>query len=295
MVLMTMMLAGCSTSKPRQSQTITPSEKSQGSKMTFAERFDTIVDQYKDYNCFTAQFKLSVNAPQQISFSGRAYIERNKSIYLSLRKFGMEVARLYVANDSLVAVDRFNKRYVAESLKDVLANCPITIGNIQSLLIGQVFEPGDNKPRASHFDIDRQSENSQWIALPKGMPAGLEAGYVFSDETDSLLAFAVKGGATIFLTRYLEYYSSPVGPLSGDVDIRVQGIKIPLEITIDWTWNGSVWNKPSEMKQFVTPDRGYQQIAAGDLLKLLKWTDGPTDCNHYHNIFACCCGASRWC
>ncbi|MDE5572648.1 MAG: DUF4292 domain-containing protein [Muribaculaceae bacterium] len=270
MLLMTMLLAGCRTSKPQKSLPVTPSEKSEVQNMTFAERFDTIVGQYNDYNCFTAQFKLSVNAPQQISFSGRAYIERNKSIYLSLRKFGMEVARLYVTNDSLVAVDRFNKRYVAESLNDVLVHCPITIGNIQSLLTGQVFEPGDKKPRASHFDIDRQSENGQWIALPKDLPSGFEAGYVFSDEADRLLAFAVKSESTVFLTRYLDYVTSPVGSLAGDVDIRVQGIKIPLEITIDWIWNGSVWNKPSEMKQFVYPDRGYQRIAAGDLLKLLK-------------------------
>lgn len=270
MLLMTVMLAGCRTSKPQQSQPVTIPTKSHTHKLTFAQRFDTIVSGYKDYDCFTAAFKISINAPQQISFSGRAYIERNKSIYLSLRKFGMEVARLYVTNDSIVAVDRFNKRYVAETLKEVLANCPITIGNIQSLLTGQVFEPGDKKPRASHFDIDRESENGQWIALPKDLPSGFEAGYVFSDETDRLLAFAAKGGTTTFLTRYLDYYSSPFGPLAGDVDIRVQGVKTPLSLTIDWTWTGSAWNKPSELKQFVYPDRNYQQIAARDLLNLLK-------------------------
>lgn len=236
---------------------------------TSAECFDSIAALYKDYDCFIASFKISLNAPQRISFSGRAYVERNKSVYLSLRKFGMEVARLYLTNDSVVAVDRFNKRYVAESLSEALARCPVTIGNIQNLLTGHVFVIGGGPLKSEDFVFDNQPENSQWTAIPKDLPAGFESGYLFSSTDNSLLALAVKGGSTTFLTRYSDFYPTPGGPAATNVGVKVAGMKFPLDLSIEWTWTGAVWNKPADMKQFVYPDREYKRIAAADLLKML--------------------------
>lgn len=265
-----LVLAGCHTAKK---QVIpvepTPSVESESYAATPAERFDSIAALYKNYDCFTASFKISLNAPQHISFNGRAYVERNKSIYLSLRKFGMEVARLYLTNDSIVAVDRFNKRYVAESLADALASCPVTIGNIQNLLTGQPFAIGKQQLKSEDLVFDNQPDNGRWLAIPKDLPTGFESGYLFSTTDNNLLALAVKGGATTFLARYTDYYPTLSGPAAANVGLSVSGMKFPLELSLEWTWSGAVWNKPGEMRQFVYPDREYKRIAAADLLKML--------------------------
>lgn len=265
-----LVFAGCHTTKTQvRPVEPTPPTETESHVATPAERFDSIAALSKDYDCFTASFKISLNAPQRISFSGRAYVQRNKSIYLSLRKFGMEVARLYVTNDSIIAVDRFNKRYVAESLSDALARCPVTIGNIQKLLTGQPFAIGDRPLKSEDFIIDTQPENGQWTAIPKEIPAGFESGYLFSLKDNSLLALAVKGGPTTFLTRYTDYYPTPAGLVAANIGVSVAGMKFPLDLSLEWTWTGAVWNKPGDMKQFVFPDREYKRIAAADLLKML--------------------------
>lgn len=263
-------LAGCRSSKT----VVRPDEPTQVAgnesyKMTTAQRFDSVAAGIKDYDCFAASFKISINKPQRISFNGRAYVERDKSIYLSLRKFGMEVARLYLTNDSLVAVDKFNRRYVAESLSSVLASCPVTVGDIQSLLTGQPFAIGDSKLNSVNFETSEQPDNGRWIAIPGELPDGFESGFLFSLDTNDLLALAVRGGATTFLARYTGIYQSPAGPVSGNVAVGVTGSKIPLELDIEWTWTGAAWNKPSDMRQFVYPDRDYKRIAAADLLKMM--------------------------
>lgn len=65
-------------------------------------------------------------------------IKKNELIWMSVKKFGFEVARVLIRPDSIFILDRFNKRYMAESI-DYLKKeyeVPMDFAEIQDILVG---------------------------------------------------------------------------------------------------------------------------------------------------------------
>lgn len=266
-IMVTACFSGCRTTlKP----TITPgnltlTEEPSTPKM----RFKALNDSTPEYECVSVPVKLQISTPARISFSGKAYIVRDESIFLSLRKFGMEVAQLYVTSDSILAVDKFNKKVVSESLSQFIEQCPVNIHDIQNLLFGQPFLPGE-KPDADKFIFEEQTETAQWLAIPSKQYNNLELGFAFSLDDNSLKSLAVKGGSTTFTSRYSYFYPTPGGAVASKCDIDIKNPKMPVEISLMWDWGSASWNNPSDMKKQIPSIAGYKKIPVQTLLKALK-------------------------
>ena len=76
-------------------------------------------------------------------------MQRDRSVHLSLRFLGMEVASLMVTRDSIFALYKLERLYFAESISDLLGGFPATVGNVRDLLLGRAFILGDT-PRHPH-------------------------------------------------------------------------------------------------------------------------------------------------
>ncbi len=238
-------------------------------KKSAHERFSALVDSTPDWLNLTVPVKLTVQRPVSVSLSGRAVMVRDQSILISLRKLGFEVAQIYVTPDSLYAVDKFSRRYVAESLEGVLAKCPVNLHDIQNLLLGQPFLPGD-RPEASKFTFEEKVEKAHWIALPKEQPKNLELGFVFSLNDDSLDALAVQGGESIFIASYADQVPTPGGAVASTGELSLDSEKIKVSVELDWSWGDSKWNDTDGVRQWSRPSGSYSRIAASALLKSLK-------------------------
>ncbi len=79
---------------------------------------------------------VNIEKPKSLRVSGTMTMVRDKSIHLSLRFFGMEVAAAYVTGDSVFAYAKMQRVYVAESIRDALGGVNATVGDVQSLLLG---------------------------------------------------------------------------------------------------------------------------------------------------------------
>lgn len=88
-----------------------------------------------DWTAATIPFKLNIEG--NLSPSGKAYFEKDQSVYLSVRYLGMEVLSVYADNDSVFMYDKMNGVLVGEKLgKNPYTGKRLDAGQIQDLLIG---------------------------------------------------------------------------------------------------------------------------------------------------------------
>jgi hypothetical protein len=73
-----------------------------------------------------------------IGFSGNIRMKRDSIIWLNVKKFGFEVARVQIEKDSIFVIDRFNDEFIAEDLQYIqrMVNFPANFSMIQSILLG---------------------------------------------------------------------------------------------------------------------------------------------------------------
>lgn len=70
-------------------------------------------------------------------------MEKDSVIRISLRVPLMgEVGRAEIEGDTILVVNKMKKTYVKDSLTGLLARYPMTIGDVQSLLLGRISLPG---------------------------------------------------------------------------------------------------------------------------------------------------------
>lgn len=236
-------------------------------KIPVAERFGNVVAGMPEWKSMSVPVSVSISSPVSISFNGRAYFTRGRSVYISLRKLGFEVAQLYVTADSAYVVDKFNKRYIAESLEGVSADCPFTVGDVQNMFMGQPFLPGGS---LSPEKFVLEERDGMWLALPRIQPRAMQLGFVFSLEDDALDAFAVQSGQTVFTVEYSGHQPSAGGPVATADAITFKSSRLTAAVTLRWAWNQSRWNSPDDIKTWSMPKGSYRQMDAASLLKALK-------------------------
>lgn len=76
-----------------------------------------------------------------IGFDGIFRIKNNELIWGSLKKFGLEVARLQITPDSIKVLNRFQKMYMSGAIEDLKSKSgvPLQFDDIQQLLLGGSF------------------------------------------------------------------------------------------------------------------------------------------------------------
>lgn len=130
-------LPGCSSSRT------TTVAKSDLSAMNVGKRFDAMMASYSSWDNLEIPLKVELKSPAKFSLSGRMYMENGQSILVSMRLLGFEVATMYADSDSLYCVDKVHKIVVAENMKNLTQLTGIDITQLQSLMLGRAFLPGE--------------------------------------------------------------------------------------------------------------------------------------------------------
>lgn len=99
--------------------------------------------QQANWSWLEAKIKLDVQMPQQhIKLTAYLRMQRDEAIWMSFKKLGMEVGRLYLASDSVFFINRLERTYFAERLSDLAKayNIPAGFYSLQELLAGYPAE-----------------------------------------------------------------------------------------------------------------------------------------------------------
>lgn len=231
----------------------------------------TILSTYGDWERLRMPVNIRMKSPQNVSISGTAILDRDKSVFISLRFLGFEVANIYATNDSVFVVDKYNKQYAAENISQFLGNTPINISNIQNLLIGRVFMLGERATDADKFgksEFEITSSNS-WMLIPDKQPSGTEYGFAFSP-SEVLSATIIKSvnHKPVTIT-----FAAPVkttnGPVSPSVSVNYNTGKKNLNAELVWSPEKASWNSDVELRQPSITSK-YRRITTDQIALMLS-------------------------
>jgi len=96
-------------------------------------------------------------------------IKKDKMLQVSVRFLGIEGARVTVTPDSIFAINRLKKQYVAESISSFKDMIDFNYYNLQSLLTNKIFLPGKQAVDSADFNMFKMTAATEaYILQAKG-------------------------------------------------------------------------------------------------------------------------------
>lgn len=271
--IMTLLTASCHSSRSGvvSGGDYSPSAAEPLGKKALDELFTRLESSYGEWDGVKMPVTLNLISPKSMSIGGTLTMERDRSVHLSFRFFGMEVASMMVTEDSIFAVYKVEKIYFAESIRDLLGGFPATVGNVQDLLLGRPFILGENTLSRSLCRLD--GNGATWTISPERSPAGMSYDFTVDTPTGNLELLTVNiPSRSPIVADYSDFALSDTGPMAGMTSLSAKSgnTRFAAEITLnprkaEWGKGlGKTWSAP----------KGYRRVIAADILKKLKGPAG---------------------
>lgn len=118
--------------------------------LTGTDYIEKVIELSPVWQSLSGKVTLSLSTPEGVSKVGSATLrlKRDESIQLSVAPLlGIEMARLEISPDGILALDRLNKRYVQVSFEEVnsWAHTDLSFAILQSLFLNELFVPGKQR------------------------------------------------------------------------------------------------------------------------------------------------------
>ena len=125
---------------------------------------------------------LTAGAGKTVSSSMQMKMIAGRSISISVRPLlGIEMARLYIANDEIIILDRYHKIYVREKASVLTSGVPVDINTLQDILLGRPHILGKGTFTAALAgDVMLTADNGTVKLTPVEQYDGFNYAYVFS-------------------------------------------------------------------------------------------------------------------
>ena len=230
--------------------------------------FDAVLSTISDWKCLQTGGSIALQGGNNFSSSIQMRMVRDEAIYISLRPLlGIEVGKILITGDSLYAVDKVHKRYIAEKVSILTSGIPVTVSDVQDIFLGRPFIIGKgtlNAGNKSMINVNRQGNNV--VLTPDVHYKGYGYSFTF-DKSFRITSFDIlkDGNATpTYQVKYSDVKSTAAGNIAHDinVDAAVQNKKMAFSLDykdIDW-------------KNSVSIDRsipsGYSRMSASSLFSL---------------------------
>jgi len=235
--------------------------------------FSCVVDRYGEWERLRIPVNLNLRSPKSASIGGTAIMERDKSVLISLKFIGMEVGALYVTTDSILVVDKVKKRYFLDSTSRLLGGFPVSISNLQDMLLGRAFRLGVSRlSSAKSYDGELEfvsgSVPRSWIFIPADAPDGIDYGFTFSP-SDMLGALVIDVmGKVPVMCRYGAVANTPFGPFSKTFSVEAMAGKV--DATLEWNFSKARWNSDVDLRNISVTSK-YTRIEVADVSKILNY------------------------
>lgn len=135
-------------------------------------------------------------------------MKKGEEITMSVRApFIGEVGRARIKGEEVLVVNKLKKVYVKERLGEFFTDLPVTLADLQNLLLARAFVAGNGELSTSLVSkCDFYAVDNGWLCVPKE-PIGGTVNYGFSFNSDNKLelATAVPDGTSIVATGSYSY------------------------------------------------------------------------------------------
>ena len=156
-VILGVLLVGCKTSRIGEQETLSGGRSA---KRVFAD----CLKNSPDYTTYSAKTSIVLTTSTgNLKSKATIRIIKDEVLQISVQPFlGIEIFRIQLTNDSVWALDKMGRRYLAESIASYRSELPIdlTLSTIQALFLGRPFLPGKKSLEASDYQEFSWKENA---------------------------------------------------------------------------------------------------------------------------------------
>ena len=213
---------------------------------------------------------IKLNAGSSFSSAIQMRMVRDKAIFISLRPMlGIEVGKLLITGDSLYAVDKVHKRYIAEKVSLLTAGIPVTVSDVQDMFLGRPFLIGKGtlskalKPQVTASDAGsgvKLTANEHY----KGY------GYAFTfDKSSRILTLDIvpQGSSqSAYQVKYGDVKRTQAGNIAHSIDVTAATAKRQLSFSL--TYKNIDWNQDVKIDRNVPTN--YSRMDAASLFSIFS-------------------------
>lgn len=263
-VLLVLILTSCSTSRNTLRNTTIGG-------LSGTEYMEKVIEWTPSRDNLTARarIELNVGSSSPMSVNANMRVRRGEIIRFSVAPIlGIEVARIDITPDKIMAVDRMNKRYVELGFAEIssLLNTELDFNILQSLILNEIFIPGKDNlsvADASGFTLSPYADRARLQV--KGTK---RIGYsFFTSATDGRLeetVIALKDLPYSLHCRYADFtmLGNDVFPQSIEMMSEGTDKKYSLDMKLSRINTDSNWDSKTELSS------KYRKMSVQELLKL---------------------------
>lgn len=207
---------------------------------------DAVIASLGDWQTMQTGGNIKLNAGSSFSSAIQVKMVRDEAIYISLRPvLGIEVGKLIIIADSLYAVDKVHKRYIAEKVSILTSGIPVTVSDVQDIFLGRPFIIGKGTlSEALKAQVSTASSSPLALTAKESFKG---YGYSFSfDKSNRITSLDIMptGSATAaYQVKYSDVKSTSAGNIAHAMSAAatVEKKKISFSLTYkDIDWNGKV-------------------------------------------------------
>ena len=229
--------------------------------------------QYATWKTLVSKGKvtLTAGAGKTVSSSMQMKMIAGRSISISVRPLlGIEMARLYIANDEIIILDRYHKIDVREKASVLTSGVPVDINTLQDILLGRPHILGKGTFTAALAgDVVLTADNGTVKLTPVEQYEGFNYAYVFNaDRNLERLDVSPAGGESIYSANYRNVETTLAGKVATEVDVatKLNGTDIALGLSLKTlTWN-------NDISDDIEIPADYQEATGSSIIKALGGT-----------------------
>ena len=261
------LLTACGTS--RQAASTLPDGQTTTTTTT-GDPVDAVIATLGDWQTLQTGGNITLNAGNNFSSSIQVRMVRDQAIYISLRPMlGIEVGKLLITADSLYAVDKVHKRYVAEKVSLLTAGIPVTVSDVQDIFLGRPFIIGQGSlSEGLKQQVTATSEGSRTVLTANEQYKGY--GYAFTlDKAGRIVSLDITpaGGSTAdYQVKYGDVRRTNAGNIAHSIKVNATVEKKKLDFSL--TYKNIDWNGNVKIDRNIPG--GYTRMNAKDLFNLFS-------------------------
>ena len=267
LIVLAATMAACGSIKKAAS--ITDTTTTTTTTNNYMSTLDAVIATLGDWQTMQAGGNIKLTAGSSFSSSIQVRMVRDQSIYISLRPMlGIEVGKLIITADSLFAVDKVHKRYIAEKVSLLTSGIPVTVSDVQDIFLGRPFILGKGTLKESLKDQMTVSEVYPLVLTANESYKGY--GYVFNfDKAGRIASLSIMPtgkAAAAYQVNYSDVHGTTAGNIAHNINANatVENKKIAFSLNFkDIEWNGKV-------NIDLSVPRNYKRMSARDLFSMFS-------------------------
>jgi len=236
-----------------------------------SELFSDILSKQLVFSTFSSNLNISLsNGKRTLASKANLKIINDQMLQLSVQPlFGIEVFRFYMDNDTLIILDRMNKRYVKESLNEIGNHFLVGFNyhTLQSLLTNRIFLETDNVSSPTDYTKFAYKKTSTNYYLQSiNEEANIE--YFFSVNADDRITFChlldpVNNYSLQWSYSDFARVGSQIFPHNMKIEVSSPKRKLDIEIN----YSNIVLDEPLELS--ITIPNNYTQVNFSEIEKII--------------------------